>query len=275
LTRTILIVSLLGLTACSTDPDRLQDSTTFSPDIPVTRLEMPETPGRGRLQGLAFHGLNSRHVVRDERVGQSEQAVRYDGEDAEPVIGASYGLRDNWSLGLRLRTDLKRASLKSRLQLMGPPAFQAARGDFSLSLGLGYGATRHQWDDDDGSACLVFCDLFDSDGDLRGRYGMDIKEASLIAGYRPADPVLVFGGAFYQDVNYSARIEYIDPNDSSNNVTNTEIDAVWQRGGNLGLGYQFGKVMLLMEYVRYDVSWDGKDRVEGAEAFTGGLHAQF
>lgn len=274
----ISLAALLLLSGCSSLSEReAPESTTFSPDIPVTRMELPETPGKGRLQGLAYHGMNNRMLVFDAKNGPEEQRVKQDGEDEEPVIGGSYGLHDRVSAGLRLRTDLRHVALKSRIQLLGRPAHASGKGDLSLAVGLGYGWTRHAWDDSGDDDCLLYFICLEPEGDtLEGRYALDIKEASLILGYRPLAKLLVFGGGFYQDVDYFSRVTYIDPDDPADRVSNSDIDGAWQRGGNVGLGYALGeRLMLIMEYVRYDLRWDDKAGVNDAEAFTGGLHVQF
>lgn len=273
----VTLAALLATGCASVTDQQAPSSSTFSPDIPVTRLEMPETPGKGHFQGLAYHGLNSRNLVLDVRSGQAEQQVTQDGEDEEPVLGAGYGITQRLSAGVRFRTDLRHLALKSRFQLLGEPMSTSGKGNFSLALGLGYGSTRHAWDDSNDDDCILWVICLDPDGEtIEGRYALDIKEASLIAGYRPVEPLLLFGGGFYQDVNYHSRVTYIDENNPANTVSNSEIDAVWQRGGNLGLGYAFSdSLMLIMEYVRYDLDWDGKDGVDDAEAFTGGFHVSF
>lgn len=283
-TRLASIIVLAGLLYGCTSLDGSTVSappqTEFRSEIRVARLELPEVPGKGKLSASIEESLYAAARIKDTRATPSQQVVTAGSSNHHTVIAADFGLTDWLSTGLRIQPSYLTLKPGIRMQLVGDPGSRASVGNTSLSVGLGYLYSKEYSDEGiDSVECVlfVFCSgkdikLLDVERSVRG------VDVDVIAGYRPHQNVLVYGGAFYQNLVHRNTIRYTDRDAATRNVVSVTVNgdryAVDTYGPVAGIALNLTpRLSVIAEYLRYQLQWQQRTLIEREESWGLSLRA--
>jgi len=167
----------------------------LSLNMPTVRFESPEaqgTLGHGYV-ALGAAGGNDLTIIPDTTASNPTEQTSFSGSGNIPVM-VGLGILDRLDIEGRLQGALNGTSvplLTAKYELIGAPRSRAKTGNFALAATLGGGAASETQNDGNLGSTSAATDVhfweFDS---------------SLIAGYRIADNVMIYGGPFYSHYGF-------------------------------------------------------------------------
>lgn len=280
------LVVCAALSACQTTPDtsklNVPESKTFSTDMPVGRLYLPETAGKNGVAVSLDYMAHSHTVITDTRATPDQQQIAGGDSSYDPMINAEIGITEQLSavVGVPaasppLLPETVRPAL--RYQLLGDSGARAERGNLSFSVGVGYlfnESSEEKRRSVKSCELLVFCSR-KSYRVLSVKQSHQGLDADMIVGFRPLDRLTAFAGLFYQDLQHSNRLVYIqrtsDPETLDRTISSGQFDTV-VRGHNAGLSVDISeRVSLMAEYLQYQLSRIDGPSDAAQEAFSAGL----
>lgn len=210
----------------------LASSCGINTHLPASRLESPETHGRSLAAGVDFgvQGSNSLSLTPGyDTTPVNTDMPSYSRTFADMTLGADMGLAERFDIGIETAFDSP-LQLKGKFQLIGDPQVKARKGNLSLAVTAAIGGSTQNE-----RSTGLFDDLVDA---YEMRHSM--ADGSVIAGYRFADAVLVFGGPFVQ----KHWIDGWQVMDDGPEVP-FELEA-HQYGVNVGVSFMLSKTYQLM-----------------------------
>jgi len=210
----------------------------------TSRFISPEAQGRagagtGSLSTSWAHDVE---ILAD--VGSSETDAEFDGRVGAVQLGGHFGVSDRWDLFFQSVAPFGAYYFGAKYQFLGEPRLYAERGNFSLAGTLAPGFAPIEVE--------AGADKFDGI--------VWIGDASLIAGYRLTDGLLLYGGPFYSyqtlNANRSPEADFSGHGHSF--------------GANLGLRYEWKQVAVDVEGIWSEGRWDDDSDTQVGVAF--GVH---
>lgn len=253
---------------------------TFSTDLPVARLDLPETPGRGAVSVGAEYVAFSRTVITDQRDSPESQMLDHGHSTFHTLIDGEAGISDRFAVGLKLdptSDSLVPAMLNPsmRYQIFGTSRSNAQRGNFSLSAGIGFLHARSGHDKErSGQSCSLCSDRKYRVLTLRQtNEGLD---ADLLGGYRLLNNTVLYGGVFHQDIEHNNKLTYIDRGKNPRNIIAQTVNEhsydIVMSGHSAGLAVDLtDDVSLIAEYLRYQLFRDDLRQGDPEETFAASL----
>ncbi|MDF1628659.1 MAG: hypothetical protein P1U78_02585 [Alcanivoracaceae bacterium] len=283
----LIVCAAFALTACQTSPDpdvsklSVPESKTFSSDMPLGRLRLPETPGQGSSAVSLDYIAHSHTVITDTRATPDQQQVVSGDSSYNPMINAEFGITDRLSFALGVPTSptpLVPETLRpaARYQLLGDAGSRAQRGNLSLSLSIGYLFSENSEEKRRSvKSCelLVFCSK-KSYRVLSLKQANEGLDTDMIVGFRPLDRLTTFAGVFYQDLQHTNKLVYIqriDPQTLDKTISSGKFDTS-VRGHNAGLSIDISdRLSLMAEYLQYQINRNDEPGDATEEAFGAGI----
>lgn len=280
------LVVCAALTACQTTPDtsklNVPESKTFSTDMPVGRLYLPETTGKGGVAVSLDYIAHSHTVITDTRATPDQQQVVGRESSYDPMINAELGITEQLSAVVGVPAASRPLLPETirpavRYQLLGDSSSRAERGNLSLSVGIGYlfnESSEEKRRSVKSCELLVFCSK-KSYRVLSLKQTHQGLDADMIVGFRPFDRLTAFAGLFYQDLQHSNRLVYIqrtsDPQTLDRTISSGQFNTSIS-GHNAGLSVDISERLSLMaEYLQYQLSRNDGPSDAAQEAFSAGL----
>lgn len=282
-TRTFLKLALaaLLLSGCQSKGNfTAPTEKTFSTDVPVARLDLPETPGRGEISVGVEHAAFSRTVITDQRDTPESQTLDHNNRTSHMLVGGELGVSERFAVGLKVDPPsdglvpvLFNPSV--RYQIFGTDRSSAIRGNFSLSAGVGYlhGRSRHD-KERSGRACSL-CSKREYRV-LSMRQTNEGFDLDLLGGYRLFDSTVVYGGVFHQGIEHNNKLTYVDRGKNPKNIIAQTVNEhrydIAMNGHSAGLAIDLtDNVLLIAEYLRYQLFWDDLRQGDPEETFAASL----
>ncbi|MEE4251552.1 MAG: hypothetical protein V2I38_13250 [Alcanivoracaceae bacterium] len=281
-----VLVMSVALTACQTTPDArkldVPESKTFTTDMPIGRLHLPEAPGKANVAVNLDYMAYSHTVITDTRATPNQQQVVSGSSTYDAMINAELGVTEQFSVVLGVpaatRPLLPEAFRPAvRYQLLGDAAPQAQRGNLSLSVGIGYlfnESSEEKRRSVKSCQLLVFCNK-KSYRVLSLKQSHQGLDADMIVGFRPLDRLTAYAGVFYQDLQHDSRVVYIQrtsaPQILNRTISNGQFDTS-VRGHNAGLSVDISdRLSLMAEYLQYQLGRDDDPTDTPEQVFNAGL----
>lgn len=283
--RRIFLATLTALTgACSSIPDEITapPTATFKPEVRVSRLNSPETPGDAGVMLSLENAKYASVEATDTRATPGRQTFVDDGQSDHFAVGTEIGVTDTVAIGLRIEPDLGTLQANVRTQLYGSNRRDAGKGNVSASVSVGYlysqGTKVRGASDDD--FCLLFCSNDVEDKVLDATFTSAGFDTDLMLGYRPADKVVLYTGYFYQDIDYRSHVIYtdrtFDPDTITARTSSRDTHSGWMRGPMVGAILESDKAFsVLLEYLEYDLSWSGERFARKRGSYNASLRFDF
>jgi hypothetical protein len=211
-------LALLLLTACSPTPTREPQ---VSVKAPLQRLDMPEQPARRMSAGVNVAPRMASAVLADDQRTTTPDAQRPrfdDGDSYGSVQFEGYPL-ERLGLGVEIRGEesdevLDAVRVRGKLHLIDTGIGRRAQaGQVSLAVTGAYGQRSYDY----------LINREESDGFFGGYLVSEAhtvirsneRDFALVAGYRPAAGLLLFGGPFiYRQPYAGSHTDYEPPEDS-------------------------------------------------------------
>ena len=230
----ICLVGLLALPAC----------VSMRMDLPASRLVTSETNGhddhRFRMQAEA-EAIHNYEFTPDASARPPTFTQPMAEKYGAAGLSASYGVAEPVDISLKTLAGPAPWVLTAKYQFVGPSHAKAQVGDFSVSgtFGFGYGLSSREGDQNG---------LFGPGGyNWKSTVTTTLTDYAVIAGFRTADTVLLYTGAFYTNYDLQGKI---DQSASSNGLspaaTYTELVKGYQRGISFGIQFDVGTSGLVM-----------------------------
>lgn len=281
----IFLVALAALTgACTSMPDEITAPPTaiFKPEVRVSRLNSPETPGDGGFMLSLENAKYASVEATDTRATPGQQTFADDGQSDHFAVGTRIGMTDTVATGLRIEPDLGTLQANVRKQLYGNSRRNAGKGNISASVSLGYlysQGTKVEGASDEGF-CLFFCSSDVKDKVLDASFTSAGFDTDLMLGYRPADKVVLYTGYFYQDIDYHSHVVYtdrtFDPDTITGRTSSRDTHSGWMRGPMVGAILESDNAFsILLEYLEYDLSWSGERFARKRGSYNASLRFDF
>jgi len=200
----------------------------------VNRFISPEAQGRLGA-GQVATSLPDAHdvdLVAGLPVGEIDPA-RFDGTTRLFDLSAAVGLGERWDLAVRQGFPDASFGVGGKYQFLGEPRLRAKEGNFSLAGTLAPG--------------LYLFEANYGDDNIDGLIWS--VDTSLVAGYRLADNVLIYGGPFYA---YHA----LDSDITVNNFERGLSGHGNQFGANLGVRFEWRYFAVTVEGAWSQARWD-------------------
>lgn len=190
-------------------------------DVPANRFDSPETLGkrwRVKVQG-DYGGENS--VVLTPYLSSAQPNTK----DPQFLptrfvrVGGGVEFFDNFDVELRSLLDLH-----VKYQLLGDPRLTAKQGNFALAVTgtLGTGGSKDSYSPLFGSTTV------------RSEQNEVFFDGAIIAGYRVADPVLLYAGPFARYTDFHGTFETTDASTGASSGVSKYSGNVVTTGANLG-----------------------------------------
>jgi hypothetical protein len=229
-------------------------STVLQSQIPLSRFDNPEALGKshGEFFMNSIRTVKVTHVPDIDEDPPQLNAVALD-QGSGWSAGWGHGLLERWDLQLSYPW-----FARSKFQLLGANREAAKKNNFSVSIGIGGGVRESVADDVE----------FDEDSN-RGEMDLTLAEASLMAGWRPWDSILVSSSIFAQDVNGRGKLR-------TENSTTFRLSQNGQiKGWSAGLHFFFAAVVLSADYTRSDINWSNGADSTSFDSFAGRLTIRY
>ncbi len=201
----------------------------------ANRFISPEAQGRlgaGQFQA-AYSGAHDLEVIETFNLSQIPPA-RFDGSTHMLDFGVAVGLGERWDIGLRQGLPDASLALGGKYQFLGEPRLRAKKGNVSLAGTLA--PAIYLFEANTGADTI--------DGQI---WSLD---TSLVAGYRLADNVMVYGGPFYA---YHA----LDSDVTVNGVGRGFSGSGNQFGAHVGLRFEWRYFAVMAEGAWSQADWEG------------------
>jgi hypothetical protein len=202
----------------------------------ANRFISPEAQGRGGGGQVQFQ-TSSAHVLElAEFPSDVGQPATFLEADRTYDMATSLGLGSRVDIGVLYGFPDVSAAMGGKVQFLGAGRHKSKPGNFSLAGTLA-------------PALNFYTSDISGEGDKLNRYMWGV-DTSLIAGYRVAKPVLLYGGPFY--TYYSAREDY------TLNGVDARVDSTGNRiGVNFGVRLEWKFMALSLEAAWSSADWEG------------------
>ena len=158
--------------------------------------------------------------------------------ESDTVIGGSgsFGVLENFDLGLHTTAGPSPFVLVAKFQLMGDSSSAAKEGNTSIAItgSAGWGGKAKDGDQSG---------TFGPGGhNWSGKVDNTMTDVALIIGHRVKDSLLFYGGVFYSDYRVTATINQSISDDGLSPAGNYSVSTTgYQKGANIGLQFSSGE----------------------------------
>ncbi len=245
--RPLLLMLLVGILSASC-------STVLRSRLRLNRFDNPEALGKshGEFFAQSSRTVKVAHVPNIDEDPPRLNAVAFENSNAW-AAGWGHGLMERWDLQLSYPW-----FARTKFQILGHSRQAAKKNNFSLAVGVGGGLMESVADDIE----------FDEDSN-RGEMDLTMVEASVMAGWRPWEPVLLSASAFAQDITGRGKLR----------TETKDKYTLKQHGGMMGysagLHFFFARVVLSGDYTRSDVHWSNGAKNDSYDSFAGRLAIRY
>lgn len=169
-------------------------------NMPVPRFDTSEAQGKlGKgYAGIGIASGNKLQLVPDTTASPPLHAPTFDGASDFPML-ADVGLLESLDFEVRAQNPLSGETptlFKLKYQFLGDPRITARKGNFSAAATFGGGASFLSQTDSASLSNIV----------AQSSASFWALDFGLIAGYRPDDLLLIYGGPFLTHYGYSGSI---------------------------------------------------------------------
>jgi len=231
--------------------------------LPTTRFESSEVPGHLHARFTVGAGTAEDITITNDASLRPVVFNEYITQSAELLAKASLGLGERFEISVKGALPSSILT-KGKFQFVGDPAANAKEGNFSITITAGIGDS-----------------YLGKSGDQNGTFGPGgynwsayvgtvIYDVGLIAGYRPSDRFIIYGGPFFSAYSLYGSINQAQSDNGLSPAQNYPLSGNGTSyGGNLGAQIYFGskrKFSLILDLTAQSLQWPGI----GAQGSMGG-----